>query len=451
MPDTISEKVDKIFSYAKTFAEDKNFMQALLKAIPYFGDSLEEILYGSKKDEFINKFYIKYNNDQEKVQNSLDTIINTLTDKKNYIMTIGGGNSENVLSLCETLSIGTKHIVDMEELFGGSSVNHTVRLLTAGYPVFPILAIGEDEIGRKIKNAILETAKKNNATTDVIDFIENSKFLSPDLKTASTTILVHNSKRTIFTQKLKNGSHFFNHVEQLIKFYDSRVETAPSIVMIGHIQSDSAVNSNGNPGNITKFIIDNFYKRSVIYTNFGSTQINLGYKFWKNYLPKIDIFQLNLEEAKIFFSEKRPIKLSLKEIVEILRRENINAIITLDRFGAIGIHKEQKKAIILAWPILNLGNVVDPTGSGDAFASGVAAQLSKLPKFSPTDFQAAIDEARFWSALACKGKGGCGSSPTRQEIHNFKQQLNINEMKAVEVRDREFAAEVMTLLDIAFQ
>ena len=129
----------------------------------------------------------------------------------------------------------------------------------------------------------------------------------------------------------------------------------------------------------------------------------------------------------------------------------MSAVITLDRFGAIGIHKKEPDSIFISWPILEVKNVVDPTGAGDAFASGMVSYLCEKSDLSPNNFQSAIGTARLWAAYACRTYGGAGQCPDRETLEKFKEKVIPNQRRTVEVRNSDFAREIMTILNIAFQ
>nr|WP_320013499.1 carbohydrate kinase family protein [uncultured Desulfobacter sp.] len=372
------------------------------------------------------------------------------------ILTIGSGNSEDILCLppSSKIEIGSKHKVETEEHLGGSGVNYSMRLLSCGYDVFPILSIGYDSIGKHIKKELLKTARSNEASSHVIEFIgetDDEKFYDPNIQTPSTTIVVENSRRTIFTKKIKDGVNFIKHVEKRLGYLKELIPKDPYIVMIGHIHSDSIEISKENAGNTTKYIINSLKDRSIIFTNFGNSQLSLGLEFWKDSLPDIDFFQVNLDEAKLFFRDKDEHEQKLPEIIEQIRELEINAVITLDKFGAIGIHKEEKDCIYIAWPVLYSSEVKDPTGSGDAFAAGIVAHLVHSRDKSPNTFRSALSQAKIWAAFACGTYGGASDCPTSKSLEKYKDTILLRSDKTVEIRNQNFASEILTLLDIAFQ
>ncbi len=272
-----------------------------------------------------------------------------------------------------------------------------MRLLNAGLDALPILAIGNDRIGKNIQSKLLETLRLADISPFVSSFLIDNNgtgFFEPNIQTSSTTIIVHQAKRTIFTQKLRGGEYFIGYVERRLKDALRHTLVCPSAVMIGHIHSDSKSINPSDPGACTKFLIDRFKGKSLVYTNFGKSQISLGFDFWKEYLPYIDIFQLNFAEAKLFFSHKKEESNSLSQVVSTMREANMSAVITLDRFGAIGIHKEEPGSIFISWPVLEVRDVVDPTGAGDAFAAGMVFSLCEQKSLKSADFQSAIGTAR---------------------------------------------------------
>jgi len=93
------------------------------------------------------------------------------------IVTIGSGNIEYVMQLGGEFRIGKKNQVDSTELLGGSCINYSLRLMNAGFDVFPIPSIGKDLIGLSIQNKLLNTGFKNGASKESIEFIKSEDFL----------------------------------------------------------------------------------------------------------------------------------------------------------------------------------------------------------------------------------------------------------------------------------
>src|SRR6185436_14034728 len=95
-----------------------------------------------------------------------------------------------------------------EPLYGGSGVNHALRLMHFGVPVFPILSVGEDRAGREIQNALLKAAAKNSWEDRVRSFVNSSEFFVPGMVTPQSTIIVFRGQRTILKQESDKDRRF---------------------------------------------------------------------------------------------------------------------------------------------------------------------------------------------------------------------------------------------------
>ncbi len=258
--------------------------------------------------------------------------------KDKNIVVIGGANIEYIIKSKKDIIQGSKNFVDIEELYGGSGVNYTLRLLHVGENVYPILFVGDDHAGHNIQQQIAATLITNKS--QIRFFLEEKSFLLPSLQTPRSTIIVEGAHRTILTQDLNNKNIFRSFLAERLK----KVEDVGAIV-IGHIHNDKPELNNNAEDLSTVFAIEYFKNKDVlIYANFGSSQIDHGYHFWRTYLPSIDILQLNIYEIKRLFKtgEENP---TLIDIVNTLQALNVSAIITLDKFGAIGILKMQKDMV----------------------------------------------------------------------------------------------------------
>lgn len=448
----ITNTIKKLYKYI----EERRIPQSALKAVPFIGSSLEELVYGGEIEEILKIVAEQTSDNQSKILEKIDFIINEEKNNHPLIIAVGGGNSEDILKLDldKMLEIGAKHKVETQELFGGSGVNHSMRLISTGHDVFPILTIGQDSIGKNIRKNLLKVARLNKVSSRVIEFIgkkDDNSFYDPNIQTPATTIIVEQSRRTILTQKMKNGHNFINYVQKRIELAEEITHITPNAIMIGHIHSDSKEISKENAGAVTKYIINKFKNRSTIFSNLGGAQLSLGFEFWRNDLQDIDFFQVNLNEAKSFFRGRNGEELKLTDIIRLIRKISINVVITLDKFGAIGIHKEEKHSVYIAWPVLDSNEVTDPTGAGDAFAAGLVAHLVHAPDIGANSFRDAISQARIWAAYACSTYGGANQCPTTKELEEYKVEMSLRSSKAVEIRNQDFTSEILTLLDIAFQ
>ena len=202
------------------------------------------------------------------------------------------------------------------------------------------------------------------------------------------------------------------------------------------------------PGGCTKAIIDTYQGKSLIYANLGNSQLQLGYEFWEHSFRHIDILQLNIAEAKQFFTRADEPSKALLDILDLLLKNRITAVITIERFGAIGIHKDNTNALVLAWPLIEINDIIDTTGAGDAFAAGMVSRLAGNTKVGFQDFLEAMERASFWSAYACTTLGGSGNCPGKRELEEFYRGDFAIGKKTVETKDKRSAEEFIKLIDV---
>ena len=336
--------------------------------------------------------------------------------KENNIVVIGGANLEYIITSDHEIVRGSKNSVNIDEHYGGSGVNYTLRLLYTGEPVYPILFLGDDYAGHQIQREIAAALTAENP--NIRYFIEEKSFFNPDVDTPKSTIIVEGTHRTILTHDKNRKNTFRSFVaERLKKVHDI------SAVIIGHIHNDKPAISQTPENLSTIFAVKYFqYKKVLIYANFGASQLAHGFDFWKTHLPIVDILQLNIYEIKSFFQKDNEYP-TLEKIVQMLQGLDISAIITLDKFGAIGILKEAKDSVFLARPV-DLGDkFADSTGAGDAFCAGMVAALNGKKTFTATDFKYAMEIARSWAVYACMSYGGANHCPSAEAIETFHENI----------------------------
>ncbi len=360
------------------------------------------------------------------------------------IIAIGSGNIENIIELKGEMLIGEKHQVYTHEYLGGSCVNYSLRLMSMGEHVFPIPLIGKDRLGIRIQNALFEIGHEKSLPETILDFIRCDDFLIRGIKTPQSTIIVQKGKRTIFSQRLSGSKSIVNHVERRLDQVDTLLPTNKGSVMIGHITTDGYGKSRGL---ITKKIVDGFRKRFLIFGNFGNSQLQLGIDAWITYLKRIDLLQLNLAEMRHLFKQQPGVQ-SLFDILRWFKRQSITAVITLNRFGAIGTYKKGKNGLILAWP-LDVGTVADTTGAGDAFAAGMISKLRGNKEYSFNDFSEAIRVGRLWASIACTAIGASNNCPDREDLETYRKKYASHSETSVEIIDINHSKRIINLLDKA--
>ncbi|ELR99897.1 carbohydrate kinase family protein [Gloeocapsa sp. PCC 73106] len=357
------------------------------------------------------------------------------------ILVVGGANGEYLLELLENFEVGQKNLVDTQNLIGGGGVNYTLRLLNMGYPALPILPLGDDELGKKIQTELVIESQKVLRKTEVKDFISSPLFLDSQITTQLSTIAIQGDSRTIFTEKPLGVETFKEHIEKQLNSVVKPLLI--ECIVICDIHADNGDLYPDNQGKCTEYLINSFQDNAFIYANFGRSQINLGYQFWQPMLAKLSILQLNIKELKTLFGADYQ---SLALTVETLIKDKINALITLDKFGSIGVYWREPTRIIFAHPY-PLNEVRDTTGAGDAFGAGIVSQLYTKRNFSWLDFYDAIAEARVWSAYACTQLGGGANCPNPEELYQMFTPNNLG----MEVRNQDSIRTILDLLDKIYE
>lgn len=361
------------------------------------------------------------------------------------IITIGSGNVEHILAYDGEMQIGRKHIVTSYELFGGSCINYSLRLIAVGMDVFPIPFVGKDRHGYDIRKHLIKTGLERDLNEKALQFISSEDFLFPDIQTPKAIIVVHQGYRTIFSQGLPIRKNIEEHVQNRLDLLYNLVSDNAGSVMIGHISVDG---DNNKPGIISKKTINTYFNKFFLFVNFGTSQIKHGIDFWIKDLAHIDLLQLNLEEIRRLFKQSGR-NSSLNEIIKFLREHSITAVITINRFGAIGTYKDGKDGIILAWP-LKIRKIIDPTGAGDSFASGMIASLNGNKSFTFEDFMSAIIEGRCWASYACTTLGASGNCPDLKILNTFCKKYSNLSHKLIEVSKSDYAGQIMDFIDMAY-
>lgn len=374
------------------------------------------------------------------------------------IVALGGGNTEYLYELEKEIITGEKNAVsEARELAGGGGMNFASRLMAAGYETYPILSVGNDRSGVKIKQELGVLAKKAKRSKELQGFIDAPDFFVPGLTTAFATLIVMAAKRTILIYGARgNPSVFQKHVQKRLKHVTESTGALPTVIHISHLPNFKTTNSRdiaiGNE--VIKDVLRTYggKGKSIISFNPGSSQIQRGIRYWEADLMKTSLLQLNMSEAKQIFSVDG-LSTTLVDMIHWFQERAISVVITLDRFGAVGSYKAGDEGLIFAWPIeLSPTEMVDPTGAGDAFAAGVVSEICAHPNFGFTDFLAAITTGRYWSAYACTTLGGAADCPDRQIISKFRADIAQRKThNRIELIDQDHAVRDLKLINKAFE
>ena len=339
-----------------------------------------------------------------------------MEDEKKLVITIGGANGERVLKIDPTrFRLGSKHTMGpLPIMAGGSSVNHSCRLLSAGVQVFPILPIVDDDIGKIVMETLRAAATEGKCTLN-----RDTLYMKGDhLATPFTTILTVGLQRTILNEFPESIIRDFRrHYDKCLETFQASASKKAHAVMIGHIHADRDTNAGGQAGGISQSIIEKFHEEGIpLFVNFGSSQYRLGTSRWEPFLEKIECFQLDIDEIREFCADA---KLVLLENMLDWFKDKCTVIITMERLGALARLKGSD-SLILAWPYdLRADEIKDPTGAGDAFGAGIVASALEKPLNNDDALRMALEDGRLWGAYACTTLGGANMCPNCDTLKEF--------------------------------
>ncbi len=177
-----------------------------------------------------------------------------------YVLIVGGCNSEYILQLPQELEIGQKNLAQSDWLIGGGGINQTLRLLKTDFsPVpVPILPLGHDDLGLRIREHLLREYHLARAPQIVIDYLESEQFFVPNLSTRLSTIIIYGGERTILAEQMKGGTDFYKHLQDGIEALSPSIEPNLKALTIGDIQADDPDNHPSYPGQCTQYLLNRF-------------------------------------------------------------------------------------------------------------------------------------------------------------------------------------------------
>jgi len=345
------------------------------------------------------------------------------------VMAVGGANIEHGYTLPGGFERDGKVSTEPEpRLSGGSSVNHSARLLSMGIDVHPVLPLAAaDPMSEVILATLDAAAKRGNASFRQSELsIEGAGLMTP-----YTTIIRQGDSRAVlneFSADLMSAfeKHLARNLEQA-----AGLDKTPAVALVGHVHADRSPPSKGEvgfAGDLTERILTATELDSARkFVNFGRAQYSLGADRWNTLLrDRVDVMQLGLEEVRTFVRDLGLANDSLSSILAWFR-ERTTIVITLGRFGAVGqlVGSDQPVA---AWPYL-LDAVVDSTGAGDAMGAGVVAAMSIEP-FDDSEvsdetrierFARALAFGRTCGAYACTTLGGAEDCPDLDALVAFER------------------------------
>lgn len=243
----------------------------------------------------------------------------------------------------ECMSLGSK--IELEKIVlttGGGATNTAATFSSLGFKTACIAKIGDDATGRDI----LEDLQKFKVNTKFVKKIKNGQ-------TAYSSILtMMDGERTVLV---------FRGVSSSFKETDIAWKALWETKWI-------YLSSLGGNLNLSKKIIEHAHNHNVkVAWNPGTEELKKGFKAFESLLPKINILNMNKEEAQMLTKEK-----VIKKMLKKLSSRNTIRIIT---DGTKGSYILKDDHFIHGRTTGTKG--ISRTGAGDAFGSGFLAGYIK--------------------------------------------------------------------------
>lgn len=349
------------------------------------------------------------------------------TDKP-LVVAVGSANTELIIDV-DSLEIGTKgECRSIEPSYGGSALNWAVRLKSlkpnhiGGVTVLGPL--GQDERGKQVR----EFLEKQ----DIEAYPSNPFGIGPmsagnHSNTSHSVIIIGNAERTVRTLSGSIAENWARGLPETVSRFIAQVPDNQIIAMIGNIPKQN--DEGADAAIITEHTIDAFGKKAAfVYLNPGRARYSLCYHHWEHAFPKIGCIQMNIDEARDFVERSMNCAIcrklvpdlskgsrkhaSLRSLLDFFIRTKMTAVITLAGSGSAAVVQSNPEKVIITWPE-EPAEVLDPTGSGDAFGAGVVwAYVNLGGLVSVEDYVKAFTIGSMWGASACEKRGGCNGHPT---------------------------------------
>lgn len=238
----------------------------------------------------------------------------------------------------ECVSFGTK--IDLNNVVfttGGGATNTATTFANLGYNTAAVCRVGEDPAGRDL----LADLKTHQIKTELVKKVAGGQ-------TAYSTLLTApNGERTALV--LRGVSATFSEKD----------------ISWGKIKTNVLyLTSLGGNFLLSKKIIEKIKTPGVLVAwNPGRGELKKGLAAFKKILPKVDIFNVNREEAELLTKKKE-----IKDMFATLNRKTGITVITDGPRGAYAVVNGK------IWHAATTGvRSISSTGAGDAFSSGFVA------------------------------------------------------------------------------
>jgi sugar/nucleoside kinase (ribokinase family) len=245
--------------------------------------------------------------------------------------------------LGECMSLGSK--IELDKIFlttGGGATNAAATFSSLGFKTACIAKIGNDAPGRDV----LEDLQKFKVNTKLIKQV-------PKGQTAYSTILtMMDGERTVLVYRGVSSSFKSSDIAW-------KALWKTKWIYLTSLGGDIA---------LAKKIIEHAHSHKVkIAWNPGSGELKKGFRTFEPLLAKIDILNMNLEEAELLTKEKTPRKM--------LKKLGSTGTVRIITDGTKGSYVLKDNHIIHSKTSGTKG--ISRTGAGDAFGSGFLASYIK--------------------------------------------------------------------------
>jgi sugar/nucleoside kinase (ribokinase family) len=238
---------------------------------------------------------------------------------------------------------------DVHITFGGGGMNTAISFANLSLKTATFLNLGRDWIGELILKEIKAKKVKTKYITQNKNTYSGFSFIINHGDQNEHVILGHRGANT----ELKLNKN------QIAKLSTKWI----------YIASLSGKN------NLIKENIKNIFKnkkRIKIAWNPGSTQLKYGYKFFQKYLPQVEVFNLNKDEAIELVLSTGFKTTNINKLLETIYSWGPRIVVITDGHRGAHIYNGEKKYFRKALP--NTKNM-NTTGAGDAFGSSFVAGL----------------------------------------------------------------------------
>lgn len=305
-------------------------------------------------------------------------------------------------SLIDMIGEDGKGIMDSEYFkarIGGSPLNCAVGLSRLGVNTFFLTKVGNDYFGKKIKQFLI--SEKINP-----DYI----FMDEQNKTTLAFISLSEKKIPEYDFYRNNTADKNITKKELEKINIDDIE-------MFHVGSLALIDGN-TAKNLSEFFLQ-IEKKGKITSLDPNVRSNLikNHDEYKRRLfemmKKATILKLGEDDLKYFDPN-----ISFKSFVKNFKREEKLTILTLGERGSIAFYKNKFFEV----EALKLRKVVDTTGCGDAFMSGILYKYYEFGLKKDLSNENVYEMLNFASKIAgivATRYGGASSMPMKSEVENF--------------------------------